>query len=181
MRFNVAAAAAGAVLLAGGVNAEDQKVLKDETASSSVAESSTKAAPELPTFTVSITRPSITLSIRSATYTNTLFYSPPSSRLLSSSSSLRTGRSDGSLRTPRRTPRIPRSGRMWASGLLRSLLSTRAWRATKALLSRMPPPTTPFRPSSPRRSTPRARPWWSNTRSSCRVSSVQVATLLIQR
>ncbi|KAK4116374.1 Calreticulin-domain-containing protein [Canariomyces notabilis] len=49
MRFNVAAAAASAALFVGGVNAEDQKVLKDE--SSSVAESATKAAPELPTFT----------------------------------------------------------------------------------------------------------------------------------
>ncbi|KAL2133050.1 hypothetical protein VTI74DRAFT_2989 [Chaetomium olivicolor] len=48
MRFNVAAAAASAALLA-GVSAEEQKVLKDE--SSSVAESATKAAPELPTFT----------------------------------------------------------------------------------------------------------------------------------
>ncbi|GAB1310453.1 hypothetical protein MFIFM68171_00663 [Madurella fahalii] len=48
MRFNVAAAAASAAFLVGGVNAEDQKVLKDE---SSVAESATKAAPELPTFT----------------------------------------------------------------------------------------------------------------------------------
>lgn len=51
MKFNVAAAAASAAFLVGGVNAEDQKVLKDET--SSVAESATKAAPELPTFTVS--------------------------------------------------------------------------------------------------------------------------------
>lgn len=53
MKFNVAAAAAGAAFLAGGVSAEDQKVIKDET--SSVAESATKAAPELPTFTVSFT------------------------------------------------------------------------------------------------------------------------------
>ncbi|KAH6650702.1 Calreticulin family-domain-containing protein [Chaetomium tenue] len=51
MKFNVAAAAAGAAFLAGGVSAEDQKVIKDET--SSVAESATKAAPELPTFTPS--------------------------------------------------------------------------------------------------------------------------------
>lgn len=50
MKFNVAAAAASAAFLV-GVNAEDQKVLKDET--NSVAESATKAAPELPTFTVS--------------------------------------------------------------------------------------------------------------------------------
>jgi hypothetical protein len=54
MRFNVAAAAAGAAFLVGGVNAEDQKVLKDESSSSSVAESATKSTPELPTFTVSI-------------------------------------------------------------------------------------------------------------------------------
>ena len=60
MRFNVAAAAASAALLVGGVNAEDQKVLKDESSSSSVAESATKAAPELPTFTVSITEDPIT-------------------------------------------------------------------------------------------------------------------------
>jgi hypothetical protein len=51
MKFNVAAAAASAAFLV-GVNAEDQKVLKDE--SSSVAESATQAAPELPTFTVSV-------------------------------------------------------------------------------------------------------------------------------
>lgn len=51
MRFNVAAAAASAALLA-GVSAEEQKVLQDE--SSSVAESATQAAPELPTFTVRI-------------------------------------------------------------------------------------------------------------------------------
>jgi calnexin len=55
MRFNVAAAAASAAFLVGGVNAEDQKVLKDESSSSSVAESATQAAPELPTFTVSFT------------------------------------------------------------------------------------------------------------------------------
>jgi calnexin len=53
MRFNVAAAAAGTAFLVGGVYAEDQKVLKDESSSSSVAESATQAAPELPTFTVS--------------------------------------------------------------------------------------------------------------------------------
>lgn len=53
MKFNVAAAAASAAFLAGAVNAEDQKVLKDE--SSSVAEpAATQAAPELPTFTVSL-------------------------------------------------------------------------------------------------------------------------------
>lgn len=52
MKFNVAAAAASAAFLVGGVSAEDQKVLKEE--SSSVAESATQAAPELPTFTVSI-------------------------------------------------------------------------------------------------------------------------------
>ncbi len=53
MKFNVAAAAASAAFLAGAVNAEDQKVLKDE--SSSVAEpAATQAAPELPTFTVSV-------------------------------------------------------------------------------------------------------------------------------
>ncbi|KAK4128759.1 Calreticulin-domain-containing protein [Parathielavia appendiculata] len=51
MRFNVAAAAASAAFLVGGVSAEDQKVLKDESSSSSVAESATQAAPELPTFT----------------------------------------------------------------------------------------------------------------------------------
>ncbi|EGS18750.1 uncharacterized protein CTHT_0053590 [Thermochaetoides thermophila DSM 1495] len=54
MRFNVAAAAAGAAFLVGGVNAEDQKVIKDESASSSstsVAETATKSTPELPTFT----------------------------------------------------------------------------------------------------------------------------------
>lgn len=63
MRFNVAAAAASAAFLVGGVNAEDQKVLKDE--SSSVAESATQAAPELPTFTVSIsTAPPTTLPSR---------------------------------------------------------------------------------------------------------------------
>jgi len=50
MKFNVAAAAASAAFLVGGVSADDQKVLKDE---SSVVESATKAAPELPTFTVS--------------------------------------------------------------------------------------------------------------------------------
>ncbi|KAK4142344.1 Calreticulin family-domain-containing protein [Dichotomopilus funicola] len=46
MKFNVAAAAASAALMAGGVSADEQKVLKDEP--SSVAEA---AAPELPTFT----------------------------------------------------------------------------------------------------------------------------------
>ena len=51
MKFNVAAAAASAAFLAGAVNADEQKVLKDE---SSVAESATKAAPVLPTFTVSL-------------------------------------------------------------------------------------------------------------------------------
>ncbi|KAH6853798.1 Calreticulin family-domain-containing protein [Chaetomium sp. MPI-CAGE-AT-0009] len=50
MKFNVAAAASAALLVS-GVSADDQKVLKDE--SSSVAESATKAAPELPTFTPS--------------------------------------------------------------------------------------------------------------------------------
>jgi hypothetical protein len=54
MKFNVAAAAASAVFLVGGVAADDQKVLKDE---SSVVESATQAAPELPTFTVSIHLP----------------------------------------------------------------------------------------------------------------------------
>ena len=52
MKFNVAAAAASAAFLVGGVSADEQKVLKDET--SSVAESATQAAPELPTFTVSL-------------------------------------------------------------------------------------------------------------------------------
>lgn len=49
MKFNVAAAAASAALMAGGVSADEQKVLKDEP--SSIAEA---AAPELPTFTVSV-------------------------------------------------------------------------------------------------------------------------------
>jgi len=51
MKFNVAAAAASAAFLVGGVSADDQKVLKDET--NTVAESASKSAPELPTFTVS--------------------------------------------------------------------------------------------------------------------------------
>ncbi|KAK4193528.1 Calreticulin family-domain-containing protein [Podospora australis] len=50
MKFNVAAAAAGTLLLASGAYAEDQKVLKDE-ASSAAAEASSKVAPPLPTFT----------------------------------------------------------------------------------------------------------------------------------
>ncbi|KAL2139981.1 hypothetical protein VTI28DRAFT_4411 [Corynascus sepedonium] len=49
MKFNVAAAAASAAFLVGGVSADDQKVLKDET--NTVAESASKSAPELPTFT----------------------------------------------------------------------------------------------------------------------------------
>lgn len=51
MKFNVAAAAASAAFLAGAVSADEQKVIKEE--SSVAAESATKVAPVLPTFTVS--------------------------------------------------------------------------------------------------------------------------------
>ena len=60
MRFNVAAAAASAAILAGGVHGqEDQKVLKEESSSSTVAEPSSKAIPQLPTFTVSFAYPEL--------------------------------------------------------------------------------------------------------------------------
>ncbi|KAK3943618.1 calreticulin family protein [Diplogelasinospora grovesii] len=50
MRFNIAAAAAGVAFLSGGVFADEQKVLKDESSSTTV-ESSTSVAVETPTFT----------------------------------------------------------------------------------------------------------------------------------
>jgi calnexin len=58
MRFSAAAAISAAALLAGTVNADAQSVLSEASPSvagdaSSVVESSTSAAPELPTFTVS--------------------------------------------------------------------------------------------------------------------------------
>lgn len=99
----------------------------------------------------------------------------PPSRPPSLSSSPTTGRPAGSPLTPRRTPRTPRrtrSGLTLASGQSRSLMSSRALRATRVWSSRTPQHTTPSQPSSLRRLTPRASLWLSSMRSSCRVSSV---------
>jgi hypothetical protein len=52
MKFNLAAAAAGAAFLAGSVYADDAQKVVEESSTSSVAESSSSVAPEMPTFTV---------------------------------------------------------------------------------------------------------------------------------
>lgn len=182
MKFTQATIAWAAAALASGAWAADE----------SSAESATSVAAELPTFTVShhpIRHPPCVkiadFVLRSQSrnpapakslakvpnLTFSCLNSPPPSRLPSLSSSPTTGRPDGSLPTPRRTPATTRSGPTSASGPSRSLPSTREWRATRVLLSRTPPLTTPSRPSSRRPLTPRTSLWLSSTRSSFRVST----------
>lgn len=184
---------AAAILAYGAAADEAQKPLTGDEGAAEAASSSVDAS--LPTFTVSqihspqhrtrTTISAVTQSRKvrlpafsqqsterssSGRLTGIVAFSPPLSRLRSSSNSPTTGRLAGSPRTPRRTARTMKSGPTLASGPLRSQLSTREWRATRAWLSRTRLLTTPSRPSSPRRSTPRASPSLSSTRSSFRVS-----------
>lgn len=64
MKFTAATIAWAAAALAGGVFADDaQKVLQDESSTSTVAEEATSTAVVLPTFTVSLFRTPLRLGM----------------------------------------------------------------------------------------------------------------------
>lgn len=97
----------------------------------------------------------------------------PSSKLPSSNNSQTTGKTDGSPRTQRRMSRLmTRSGHTLAPGRWRSPPSSKAWRVTRALLSRTRLLITPFPPNFPRPLTTRTTPLLYNMKSSFRVSGL---------